>query len=102
MGFEDKVDIVKDGDNLLRTINREPDNLTFLRAYNAWYTSALEFVQYQAESRLKEFEDLHSKSQSLLCQLKPDLQQVTVNLTIQIAIIEGSKDHDIHFTSMEN
>ena len=97
MGFDDKFFIVKSGDDLLKLIDRQPDNLSFLRDYNGWYTSALEFVHYQAGNRLQEFEDLHSKNQNFLCKLKPGLQQVKVNLTIQIAIIEGSTDHDLHF-----
>lgn len=100
MGFEDKMYIVKDGDELLRQIDQQPENAPFLRAYNGWYTSALEFVYDQAGKRLKEFEDLHSRNQTLLCQLKPDLQQLKVNLIIQIAIIEGSTDHDIHVVTM--
>ena len=98
MGFDDKAQIVKSGDDLFKLIDQQTDNLLLLRAYNGWYTTALEFVKRQAKNRLPEFENLHNKNQSFLCQLKPDLQQVKVNLTIQIAIIEGSTDHDVHIS----
>lgn len=100
MGFDDKAQIVKSGDELLKLIDQQPVNSSFLRAYNGWYTSALEFVHDQSRNREQEFEDLHSKNQTLLCQLKPDLHQVKLNLTIQIAIIEGSTDHDFHVVKM--
>ena len=98
MEFKDKAKIVKSGDDLIKLIDQQTDNLPLLQAYNGWYTTASEFVQGQAENRLTEFESLHNKNQSFLCQLKPDLQQVKINLTIQIAIIEGSTDHDYDFS----
>jgi len=93
MEYEAKEQIMKNGEDLLNKLDQQTENLIILRLYNIWYTEALEFVQSHAESRLKEFEKLHTNNQGMLCQMKPELQQVRSNLTIQIAIIEGSTDH---------
>lgn len=97
MEYNHKDQIVKTGDELINSSENETTNLSILRTYNRWYTEALEFVHTHAEIRIKEFEELHTKNQSILCQQPPDLQSFKSNLTIQIAMIEGSTDHDFHF-----
>lgn len=93
MDYEAKERIIKNGEDLIEKSVQQTENLIILRLYNSWYSEALEFVQTHADSRLNEFEELHTKNQRMLRQMQPALREVQTNLTIQIAIIEGSTDH---------
>lgn len=97
MNYESKDRIINSGDELIAKVDQPITNLIILRAYNKWFTEVIEFVQEHAPGRFDEFESIHSKNQTLFIQTPLDLPSIKMNLTIQIAIIEGSSDHTLHY-----
>jgi hypothetical protein len=91
MGYSEKDTIVKAGDNLLLELNNDKViSLDILRKYNVWYSSVLDFCSIYNSSRLDELIEIHIDNQKLLQNPQIDIDQLSNNFTIQVAIVQGS------------
>lgn len=93
MNFEQKKnELVKQAQVILDETEKSDSALKILREYNRWYTITVDFVKFNTQARFTEFETKHKENQSILSSKTSDLYNFKVNLTIQIAIIEGSSE----------
>ncbi|HKZ80226.1 MAG TPA: hypothetical protein VJ124_18270 [Pyrinomonadaceae bacterium] len=92
---EEKAELIQQAEAILNQAENADTALKVLRDYNRWYTQAVTLVRFHAKVRLAEFEVKHGENQKILSGKTPDLHNFQVNLIVQIAIIEGSRERHI-------